>query len=138
MREHPSTFLHWLVQRLYNAGTRHLFGVPGGGTSLDLIDAAASQGIELVLTAREDAAVIMAGVSGVLTQAPGLAFSTKGPGLASAVNGLAAAALDRMPALLISETFVPGEMDYVSPVSYTHLTLPVSYTHLTLPTNREV
>ena len=65
MREHPSTFLHWLVQRLYNAGTRRLFGVPGGGTSLDLIDAAASQGIELVLTAREDAAVIMAGVSGV-------------------------------------------------------------------------
>ena len=118
MREHPSTFLHWLVQRLYNAGTRRLFGVPGGGTSLDLIDAAASQGIELVLTAREDAAVIMAGVSGVLTQAPGLAFSTKGPGLTSAVNGLAAAALDRMPALLISETFVPGELDYVSHQAY--------------------
>ncbi len=114
MRERSLAFVHWLAQRLYKAGTRHLFGVPGGGTSLDLIDAASSQGIELVLTAREDAAVIMAGVSGVLTQGPGLAFSTKGPGLTSAANGLAAASLDRMPALLISETFVPGELDYVS------------------------
>ena len=118
MSKRPSSFVHWLVQRLYKAGTRRLFGVPGGGTSLDLIDAAASQGIELVLTAREDAAVIMAGVSGVLTQAPGLAFSTKGPGLTSAANGLASASLDRMPALLIAETFVPGELDYVSHQAY--------------------
>jgi acetolactate synthase I/II/III large subunit len=56
----------------------------------------------------------MAGVSGVLAEAPGLAFSTKGPGLASATNGLASAYLDRMPALLVAETFPPGELDYVS------------------------
>ena len=118
MKHRPLIFLHWLVQRLYKAGTRHLFGIPGGGTSLDLIEAAASQRIELVLTAREDAALIMAGVSGVLTQGPGLAFSTKGPGLTSAANGLAAASLDRMPALLIAETFVPGELDYVSHQAY--------------------
>ena len=107
-------FVDWLAARLRQAGTRRIFGVPGGGTSLDLIAAARRQGIEMVLTAREDAAVIMAGVSGVLAEAPGVAFATKGPGLASAANGLASASLDRMPALLIAETFVPGELGYVS------------------------
>ena len=48
MSKRPSSFVHWLVQRLYKAGTRRLFGVPGGGTSLALIDAAASEGIESV------------------------------------------------------------------------------------------
>ena len=114
MNGRDTSFLDWLVGRLHRAGTRRMFGVPGGGTSLDLIDAATRQGLEMVLTAREDAAVIMAGVSGVLAEAPGLAFSTKGPGLASAANGLASASLDRMPALLMAETFVPGELDYVS------------------------
>jgi len=118
MTSRNSTFVNWLVERLYAAGTRRLFGVPGGGTSLDLIDAATRQGMEMVLTAREDAAVIMAGVSGVLTEAPGLAFATKGPGLASAANGLASASLDRMPALLVAETFGPGELDYVSHQAY--------------------
>ncbi len=112
------SFVDWLVARLYEAGTRRLFGVPGGGTSLDLIDAATRQGMQMVLTAREDAAVIMAGVSGVLAEAPGLAFATKGPGLASAANGLASASLDRLPVLLVAETFGPGELDYVSHQAY--------------------
>ncbi|MDG2285078.1 MAG: thiamine pyrophosphate-binding protein, partial [Alphaproteobacteria bacterium] len=93
-------FVDWLADRLHGAGTRRMFGVPGGGTNLDLIDAGRRRGIDLVLTAREDAGVIMAGVSAVLAEVPGLAFSTKGPGLASAANGLASAALDRMPVLL--------------------------------------
>jgi acetolactate synthase I/II/III large subunit len=111
----PDTaFVDWLAGRFHRAGTRLMFGVPGGGTSLDLIDAARRHGIRMVLTAREDAAVIMAGVAAVLSNAPGLAFSTKGPGLASATNGIASAALDRMPVLLMAETFGPGETDYVS------------------------
>jgi len=108
------SFVNWLVGRYAHGGNRHIFGVPGGGSSLDLIDAARCLGVELVLTAREDAATIMAGVSGVLQEAPGLAFTTKGPGLASAVNGVACAALDRLPVLIIAETFNPGETDYVS------------------------
>jgi acetolactate synthase I/II/III large subunit len=107
-------FIDWLTARFHRAGTRLMFGVPGGGTSLDLIDSSTRHGIRMVLTAREDAAVIMAGVTGVLGQSPGLAFSTKGPGLSSASNGIASAALDRMPVLLMAETFAPGETDFVS------------------------
>jgi len=127
MTARKRSFLEWLIDRLYRSGTRRLFGVPGGGTSLDLIDAASRQGMEMVLTAREDAAVIMAGVSGILTEAPGIASTTKGPGLSSAANGLASASLDRMPALLISETFGPGELDYITHQVYdqTALTAPL-------------
>ena len=41
-------------------GVRRMFGVPGGGSSLDLIDAAADRGIEFVLCRTETAAAIMA------------------------------------------------------------------------------
>lgn len=107
-------FVDWLAARLSRAGTRRAFGVPGGGGSLDLIAALRDAGIATQVTAREDAAVIMAGVSGLLSNAPGVAFTTKGPGLASAANGLASAALDRMPALLISEGFEDDELTFLS------------------------
>ena len=113
MAEHVP-FVDWLIDRFHGMGSRRLFVVPGGGTSLDLIAAAKRRGMEMFLTAREDAAVIMAGVSGVLGEAPGMAFMTKGPGLASATNGLASASLDRMPVLVVAETFAPGELDYVT------------------------
>jgi len=107
-------FVDWLARRLAEAGMRRAFGMPGGGTSLDLITALRGAGVDTIISAREDAAVIMAGVSGILGGGPGLAFTTKGPGLASAANGLASAALDRMPALLISEGFDEAELEFVS------------------------
>lgn len=66
-------FVDWLAMRLTQNGLRHAFGMPGGGTSLDLIAALRARGANTVITAREDAAVIMAGVSGVLAGGPGLA-----------------------------------------------------------------
>ena len=107
-------FVDWLARRLHAAGTRRAFGVPGGGNSLDLIVALRAVGIDTVVTAREDAAIMMAGISGVLGESPGVAFTTKGPGLASGSNGLAAAALDRMPTLLVTESFEPGELEFLS------------------------
>ncbi|MDA1100026.1 MAG: thiamine pyrophosphate-dependent enzyme [Proteobacteria bacterium] len=114
MSEPTAAFLDWFAARLRDAGLRRAFGVPGGGASLDLIAALRRRSIETIVTAREDAAVMMAGVSGVLAGGPGLAFTTKGPGLANATNGLASAALDRMPALLVSETFDKAELEFLS------------------------
>ncbi len=107
-------FVEWLAARLAAAGLERSFGVPGGGVSLDLMAALRHQGVDTIVTAREDAAVMMAGVTGVLAGTPGLAFTTKGPGLASAANGLASAALDRLPALLVSEAFDATELGYLS------------------------
>ncbi len=114
MTAQPRRFVDWLADDLYRRGTRFAFGVPGGGVSLDLLSAARNAGMRTVIAAREDAAAMMGGVAGRLSGAPGLAFSTKGPGLASATNGLASALLDRMPLLFVAEGFDAAELEYLS------------------------
>ena len=103
-----------IVTALARAGTRVMFGVPGGGPNLDVVGAAAAAGLRFVLTHTETAAAIMAATSADLTGAPGAALVTRGPGLASAVNGIAHAALDRLPVVIIADTVRAAEAGRVS------------------------
>ncbi len=103
-----------IVTALAGAGTRVMFGVPGGGPNLDVVGAAAAAGLRFVLTHTENAAAIMAATSADLTGAPGAVLVTRGPGLASAVNGIAHAALDRLPLVVIADTVRAGEAGRVS------------------------
>lgn len=98
-----TSFAESLVGALEDRGTRHLFGVPGGGSSLDLIEACGRVGIEFVLTRGETAATMMAATAGELTGAPGAALAGVGPGAASAVNGMAYAQLERAPLVLFTD-----------------------------------
>src|SRR5262249_7427897 len=85
-------------------GVKRVFGVPGGGSSLDLIAAFREGGIEYILTRTETAAVIMgAATTAEANGTFGVAMTTQGPGVASAVNGMAQASLDRSPVILISD-----------------------------------
>lgn len=93
-----------LVAQLHSAGTRLLFGVPGGGANLDVVGAAADAGIDFVLAHDETAACVMAGTHGLLTGSVGTAVVTRGPGVTSAATGLAQATLDRFPLLLVGDT----------------------------------
>ena len=93
-----------IVTALADAGTRVVFGLPGGGPNLDVVGAAALAGLRFVLAHTETAAVIMAATYADLTGRPGAAVVTRGPGLASAVNGIAHAALDRLPVVVIADT----------------------------------
>src|SRR5690242_17971042 len=93
-----------IVAALAGAGTRLVFGVPGGGPNLDVVGAAAAAGLRFVLARSETAATIMAATYADLTGAPGAVLVTRGPGLASAVNGIAHAALDRLPLVVIADT----------------------------------
>ncbi|MGH3202961.1 MAG: thiamine pyrophosphate-binding protein [Streptosporangiaceae bacterium] len=93
-----------IVTALADAGTRVMFGLPGGGPNLDVVGAAVSAGLRFVLAHTETAAVIMAATYADLTGVPGAAVVTRGPGLASAVNGIAHAALDRLPVVVIADT----------------------------------
>jgi acetolactate synthase-1/2/3 large subunit len=88
--------------------------VPGGGSSLQVIAAAEARGIAFVLTRTESAALMMAAVTGELTGVPGVALTTKGPGLANGINGLAYAALDRAPMLLLADGFDAAGLAYQS------------------------
>jgi acetolactate synthase-1/2/3 large subunit len=93
-----------IVTALAEAGTTVMFGLPGGGPNLDVVGAAAAAGLRFVLAHTETAAVIMAATYADLTGRPGGAVVTRAPGLASAVNGIAHAALDRLPVMVITDT----------------------------------
>ena len=103
-----------IVGALSAAGTRLLFGLPGGGPNLDVVGAAADAGLRFVLAHGETAAAIMAAACADLTGTPGAVVVTRGPGLASAVNGIAHAALDRLPLLVIADTVPAGDRDRIS------------------------
>ena len=93
-----------LAAGLRAAGVRMVFGLPGGGPNLDMIAGAAEVGIDFVLAHGETAACMMAASYGRLTNTPGVAIVTRGPGFTSAANGIAQATLDRFPLLLVSDT----------------------------------
>src|ERR1700745_2043193 len=103
-----------IVAALARAGTRLMFGVPGGGPNLDVVGAAEAAGLRFVLAHGETAATIMAATSADLTGVPGSVVVTRGPGLASAVNGIAHAALDRLPVLVIADTVAAADAGRVS------------------------
>ena len=88
-------------------GVKRIFGIPGGGSSLDLIDAAGRRDIDFVLTRGETAAAIMAAVTAELTGAPGVVLTGIGPGAASVVNGIAYASLERAPVVAITDAREP-------------------------------
>ena len=97
------------MSRLAAAGADLMFGVPGGGPNIDMIEKGAGAGIRFVLTHGETAACISAGVYGKLTGSPGLAAVTRGPGVTSAANGMAQATLDRFPLVLLSDAVPAAE-----------------------------
>src|SRR5918999_2923365 len=107
------TAVEALIERLAERKVRHIFGVPGGDCSLDVIEAASRAGIKFVLTRTETAAAFAAATTAELTGSIGVVMTTRGPGMAAAVNGLAYAKLDRAPLLLLADHY-DAEHDYVS------------------------
>jgi acetolactate synthase-1/2/3 large subunit len=95
----------YLIGRLRDLGTRSLFGLPGGGGNLDLIQAAGRAGLPFVLTTTENGSAIAAIAQAEITGAPGACITTLGPGAASVVNGVACAKLERAPVLVITDSY---------------------------------
>lgn len=88
---------------LVRAGVRRIYGVPGGGSTLDLIEAARQRQVEFLLAHHEAGAAIMAATEGDLLDRPGACLLPLGPGVASAAAGVAHAYLDRAPLLVLSD-----------------------------------
>ena len=93
-----------IVRHLHRAGVGFLFGVPGGGSNLDLIDAVGRAGLTFVLTSTETAAALAAIAQSEVSGHPGACLTTLGPGVTSVVNGVACAWLDRAPLLVFSDS----------------------------------
>jgi len=98
----------YLIDRLRDAGVRTVFGLPGGGGNLDLIQAAGRAGLPFVLTTTETGSAIAAIAQAEITGAPGVCITTLGPGAASVVNGVVCAKLDRVPLLAITDSYASG------------------------------
>ena len=99
-----STVADAVAARLRAAGVTHLFGMPGGGSNLDLVDAAERAGIRFVLTATETGGALAAVAQAEISGRPGVCLTTLGPGAASVTNGVACAYLDRAPLLVFTDS----------------------------------
>jgi acetolactate synthase-1/2/3 large subunit len=93
-----------VVAQLLGAGVRTIFGVPGGGGNLDLIEAAGRAGLPFVLTATETAGAIAALAQAEVTGQIGACLTTLGPGATSVVNGVACAFLERTPVVVFTDS----------------------------------
>ena len=106
-----------LAARLYQAGCRWAFGMPGGEV-LTLVDALEKAGIKFILTAHENAAGFMAEGTYHRTGAPGLLLATLGPGALNCINVVENARQDRVPLIVLT-----GAVDAETAHQYTHQVL---------------
>jgi len=106
-----------VARRLYVAGCRYAFGMPGGEV-LTLVDALERAGIRFILAKHENAAGFMA--EGVYHRdgAPAVLVATLGPGALNGVNVVANAHQDRVPMIVLT-----GCVDADEALSYTHQVL---------------
>lgn len=103
--------LHELAKAMAQRGVGQVFGIPGSGPSLVLLDALEKEGVSFYLTHFEGTAVLMAGAVGRLSGKAGAAIGIKGPGLANMVPGLSACLLEALPVVTISEAYLPSTPD---------------------------
>jgi acetolactate synthase-1/2/3 large subunit len=98
---------------LKREGVRYLFGIPGGGGTIDLLDATEKDGIRFVLNSHETASAVMACVVAELTGVPGVVVTAISPGVANVANGVAYAYLERAPLLVLSDSYPWGASQVV-------------------------
>jgi len=103
-----------IARRLYEAGCRHAFGIPGGEV-LALTDALDRAGIKVTLARHENCAGFMGEGAHHADGAPAILFATIGPGLANAANVIANAHQDRVPMIVLTGC-APASLRH----SYTH------------------
>lgn len=112
-----------LIDGLRRAGVQRIFGVPGGGSNLELLEAARAQGLPFVLCHQESAACVMAAVTGELGGAPGAVLSTLGPGVSASATGIAHAFLDRSPLIYLSDRHPAATLDFATHQAFDHAAL---------------
>lgn len=106
-----------VAARLYEAGCRHAFGMPGGEV-LTLVDALEKAGIAVHLVKHENAGGFIGEGVHHVDGAPVVLLSTVGPGLLNAVNVVANAEQDRVPMVVLTGCLDPDEA-----LTYTHQVL---------------
>ena len=103
-----TTTVEALADAIKESGTNVIVGHPGG-ESVEFMEAARQRDMRFILIKQEVAGAMLAATLGDLTGAPGVCLSTRGPGAANMVNGVAHAALDRSPLIAITDRYAAPE-----------------------------
>jgi acetolactate synthase-1/2/3 large subunit len=99
----PTSYADRIITTLQSIGVQRLFGMPGGGSNADLIEAAMRAGLPFSLAHTETASAFMAAAQAEITGRPGACIATLGPGAVSVMNGVAHAYLDRVPLVVLTD-----------------------------------
>lgn len=97
-----------LANQISDHGVPMVFGIPGGGLSLSLIDALEKRDIPFHLTHFEGSASIIAGTLGHLKRKSGVSLSIRGPGLVNSAPGIAVSWFESFPLVHITESIHPN------------------------------
>ena len=97
------------AQQFTTLGGRRVFGVPGGGPSLELITQIENAGGAFTATGHEAVAALMAGAHARQTGKPAACITIKGPGFMNLAPGLLCNSYEGYPCLSISEAYPPNE-----------------------------
>lgn len=101
-----ATTVEILVDAFLESGTPFVVGHPGGET-VELMDELRRRDKRYILMKQEVAGAMLASTWGEITGSPGVCTSTRGPGAANMVNGVAHAWLDRAPLIALTDQY-PG------------------------------
>ncbi|HJU32140.1 MAG TPA: thiamine pyrophosphate-binding protein [Hyphomicrobiaceae bacterium] len=99
-----TTTVEVLADAFKAAGTPFMVGHPGG-ESVELMEAGRQRQMRFLLMKQEVAGAMLASTWGEITGSPGVCLSTRGPGAANMVNGVAHALLDRAPLIAITDAY---------------------------------
>jgi acetolactate synthase-1/2/3 large subunit len=92
-----------LAEQISSSSLEFVFGIPGSGLSLQLLDILEKCKIKFVRTHMEATAPLMAAGAWIATGKPSAAISIRGPGITNMLPGIAACHFERLPVITISE-----------------------------------
>ncbi len=99
-----STTVEVMADAIKESGTSFIAGHPGG-ESVELMEALRQRDMRFILMKQEVAGAMLASTWGEISGSPGVCLSTRGPGAANMVNGVAYAFLDRAPLIAITDQY---------------------------------
>lgn len=103
-----------LAAEIHKYGVSSIFGIPGSGPTLSLIDSLESKGIPFYLTQFEGTGALMAATIGRLRNKAGVSLSIKGPGLTNALPGISVAWFESFPLVHLTEATPVNAPSYVA------------------------
>lgn len=99
--KHEQQVAQIIVDSLYNAGVRVVFGIPGAKVDAIFDTLSDHPEIKLIVCRHEQNAAFMAAATGRITGVPGVCIATSGPGAGNLTTGLVTATTEGDPVVAI-------------------------------------